>query len=238
MRALGACSCSFNGFSSTTPLTTTITPRATTVGLKDTLDGRPGPTQIRPSFSFAMLSFTRTIGLLLMTNHALEDKAMACCLFQRSLQIASTKYALYALRRPMWTSNATTLLLMSASALYQPNQALLDGNRHRNQICYDDALWRTRKLTACHSASQRSLPRLFLGKLISLWTMIWTCAAPPHHFGYGGVLLAHRQSTQSSTPPSELLIVNSMALYFDLVHMSLRHCPGLVIALSPQPLSR
>lgn len=101
MRALGACSCSFNGFSSTTPLTTTITPRATTVGLKDTLDGRPGPTQIRPSFSFAMLSFTRTVGLLLMTNHALEDKAMTCCLFQRSLQIESTKYALYALRRPM-----------------------------------------------------------------------------------------------------------------------------------------
>ena len=67
---------------------------------------------------------------------------------------------------------------MSASALYLPSQALLDGNRHRNQIYYSDALWRTQRLTACHSASQRAFPELFLGKLISLWTMIWTCAAP------------------------------------------------------------
>jgi hypothetical protein len=87
MRALGACSCSFNGFSFTTPLTTTITPRATTVGLKDTLDGRPDPTQIRSSFSFAMPSFTRTAGLLLMTHHALEDKAMTCYPFHRSLKL-------------------------------------------------------------------------------------------------------------------------------------------------------
>lgn len=57
-------------------LATSITPRATAVGLKDNLSGRPDPIQGQPSLPFAVPSFTRTFGLLLSTNHVSRDKAM------------------------------------------------------------------------------------------------------------------------------------------------------------------
>lgn len=63
-----------------------------------------GPIRLKfdpPSHSPCFRLLVPLVCLLLMTSHALEDKAMTCYLFQRFLQIASTKYALYAVKRPM-----------------------------------------------------------------------------------------------------------------------------------------
>lgn len=155
-------------------LATSITPRATAVGLKDTLSGRPDPIQGRPSLPFAMSSFTRTFGLLLSTNHVSRDKTITSYPLYRPLNTTDIRHVL---GRPIADRKRDdTAIVVCVSSLYWPAQAWLDGNRHQHQMAPATFCPRTRELAACEP---RALPRPVPGKPISLWTLIWICAAPP-----------------------------------------------------------
>jgi hypothetical protein len=132
-------------------LATSITPRATAVGLKDTLSGRPDPIQGRPSLPFAVPSFTRTFGLLLSTNHISRNKAMTSYPLYRPLNTTDIKHVL---GRPITDRKRDdTAIVVGMSSLYWPAQAWLDGNRHRHQMAPTTFYPRTRELAACEPAS-------------------------------------------------------------------------------------
>jgi hypothetical protein len=133
-------------------LATSITPRATAVGLKDTLSGRPDPIQGRPSLLFAVSSFTRrTLGLLLSTNHVSRDKVMTSCPLYPPLNATDIRHVL---GRPIADRKRDdTAIVAGVSSLYWPAQAWLDGNRHQHQMAPATFCPRTRELAACEPAS-------------------------------------------------------------------------------------
>ncbi|KIL92615.1 hypothetical protein FAVG1_03795 [Fusarium avenaceum] len=102
-----------------------------------------------------------------------------------------------------------TAIVVGVSSLYWPAQAWLDGNRHQHQMAPATFCPRTRELAACEP---RALPRPVPGKPISLWTLIWICAAPLSSLRVGRDSIGSAIIYAIINAPSELMIVKSMAL--------------------------